>query len=117
MDVNLEKLKARAGDIRRAVAKIETYTALPDSEFWQDDRNLYAVKYLLLQAMEAVGSICVHVLAKKFGIHISNYAACFERLGENGVIPLQLAARLRKMIRFRNILIHRYWECFQNTQR
>jgi uncharacterized protein YutE (UPF0331/DUF86 family) len=82
MEVNLEMLKARASEIERAVEKIRTYAGLPDEVFWQDERNLFAVKYLLLQAMEAIGSICIHVLAKKFQIPVASYAACFEQLGK-----------------------------------
>jgi uncharacterized protein YutE (UPF0331/DUF86 family) len=110
MEINLEMLKARASDVEEAVKKIRIYVDLSDEVFWQDERNLFTVKYLLLQAMEAIGSICVHVLAKEFQVPVSSYAACFERLGEKGVIPSHLSAKLRKMIRFRNILVHRYRE-------
>lgn len=109
-EVNAEKLKARAADIQTSVDKIQTYAALADHDFWGDERNLYSVKYLLLQAMEALGSICVHVLARRFQVAASNYAACFQELEQRGVLSADLAGKLRKMIRFRNILVHRYWE-------
>ncbi len=109
-EINPEKLKARAADIRESIEKIQTYAALPDSDFWADERNLYAIKYLLLQAMEALGSICVHVLAKRFQVAVSNYATCFEELEKKGVLSADLSKKLRKMIRSRNILVHRYWE-------
>ena len=108
--VNLEKLKSRAADIRSAIEKIQTYTTLPDSDFWADERNIYAVKYLLLQSMEALGSICVHVLARRFQVAVSNYASCFQELEGKNVISPALSNKLRKMIRFRNIMVHRYWE-------
>lgn len=88
MEVDFEKLKARANDVHYAVARIRTYAGLPEKEFWQDERNLFTVKYLLLQAIEAIGSICVHVLAKKFQMPVSSYAACFAHLGSQGVLPL-----------------------------
>jgi uncharacterized protein YutE (UPF0331/DUF86 family) len=110
MNVNTEKIKARAADIAGAIEKVKTYANLPDEQFWADERNLYSVKYLLLQAMEAAGSICVHVMAKEFQQAASNYAACFEKLAACEVISAELSSRLRKMIRFRNILLHRYWE-------
>ncbi|MDP2799892.1 MAG: DUF86 domain-containing protein, partial [Deltaproteobacteria bacterium] len=68
MEINLEMLKARASDVEEAVKKIRIYVDLSDEVFWQDERNLFTVKYLLLQAMEAIGSICVHVLAKEFQV-------------------------------------------------
>jgi uncharacterized protein YutE (UPF0331/DUF86 family) len=108
--MNTEKLKARAADVRSAVAKIAKYTALPDDVFWSDERNLFSVKYLLLQSMEALGSICVHVLAKEFNFPASSYASCFEEMEKRGVLTKELSAKLRKIIRFRNLLVHRYWE-------
>ena len=110
MNVNTEKLKDRGAEITGAIRKIQSYAALPDETFWADERNLYSVKYLLLQAMEAAGSICVHVMAKEFQQAASNYSSCFESLAEREVISGDLSSKLRKMIRFRNILVHRYWE-------
>lgn len=108
--INEEKLKARAADISKAVEKIQIYSGLSDDDFWSDERNIYAVKYLLLQAMEGLGAICIHVLAKRFQAAVSNYATCFEELEQRKVLSPELAGKLRKMIRFRNILVHRYWE-------
>lgn len=109
-EINQEKLKARAADIRSAVQKIESYAGLSDQDFWSDERNIYAVKFLLFQAMEAIGSICVHVLAKRFQVAVSNYATCFQELEQRDVLSEELSRKLRKMIRFRNIMVHRYWE-------
>jgi Uncharacterized conserved protein, COG2445 len=38
------------------------------------------------------------------------YAECFEKLAAQGVIDSALAERLKAMARFRNLLLHRYWE-------
>ena len=108
--VNQEKLKFRAADVRSAVEKIEKYSGLSDTDFWADERNIYAVKYLLLQGMEALGSICVHVLARRFQVAVSNYAECFQKLEQEGVLSAELSNKLRKMVRFRNILVLMYWE-------
>ncbi len=59
---------------------------------------------------EALGSICVHVLARRFQVAVSNYAECFQRLEQKGVLSAELSNKLRKMVRFRNIPVHRYWE-------
>jgi uncharacterized protein YutE (UPF0331/DUF86 family) len=40
----------------------------------------------------------------------SAYAECFERLAARGVINTALSNRLQAMARFRNLLLHRYWE-------
>jgi uncharacterized protein YutE (UPF0331/DUF86 family) len=110
MEVNLENLKNRISEIRENTEKIKKYASIPDSEFWQDERNLLAIKHLLLQSIEASGSICSHVLAKKFFKSSSSFPECFENLYNSKVISKALSEKLRKMARFRNILVHRYWE-------
>lgn len=110
MDINLEKLKKRISEIKEHKEKIKKYSSIPDSEFWKDERNLLAIKHLLLQSIEACGSICSHVLAKKFFKSPSSFSECFEFLYESKVINQELSSELRKMARFRNILVHRYWE-------
>ncbi|UCH98593.1 MAG: DUF86 domain-containing protein [Candidatus Aminicenantes bacterium] len=110
MDINLEKLKKRISEIKEYKEKIKKYSSISDSEFWKDERNILAIKHLLLQSIEACGSICSHVLAKKFFKSPSSFSECFEFLFESKVINRELSVGLRKMARFRNILVHRYWE-------
>ena len=110
MDINLEKLKKRISEVREHKEKIEKYSSIPDIDFWKDERNLLAIKHLLLQSIEACGSICSHILAKKFFKSPSSFPECFEILFNSGVIDKELSTKLREMARFRNILVHRYWE-------
>jgi len=110
MEINVEKLKNRINEIKENSEKIKKYSSIPDNEFWQDERNLLAIKHLLLQSIEACGSICSHVLAKKFFKSPSSFSDCFENLYNSKVIDKELSNRLRQMARFRNILVHRYWE-------
>ena len=39
-----------------------------------------------------------------------SYAACFQLVGETGLIPADLSLNLQKMARFRNMLVHVYWQ-------
>lgn len=110
MEIDVQKLKLRLSEIQESTSQIQEYTSLPEKEFWKDKRNILSVEQLLLRAIEAVGSICVHVAAKKLHKGVESPAECFEILEQGKVINASLAASLRKMARFRNLLIHRYWE-------
>jgi uncharacterized protein YutE (UPF0331/DUF86 family) len=110
MKINLEKLKKRIGEIKENREKIRKYVSIPDDEFWKDERNILAIKHLLLQSIEACGSICNHVLAKRFSKSPSSFPECFEILYNTKVITKELSIKLRQIARFRNILVHRYWE-------
>ena len=110
MHLDQEKIKKRFAEIDEALAEIKRLTALGDGEFWSKKENIAAVKYYLLQAIEAIGSICVHVAAKKYNRGVSVFGECFEVLRKEGVLDEDFTSRLRRMTKFRNKLIHRYWE-------
>lgn len=108
--IDIERVKERAREIRESLEKIRHYAALPDAEFFADERNLYTVMHLLLTAIEAVASLCAHILAKTARKSPASHAECFEGLRDLGVVDDELASHLVKMVRFRNLLVHRYWE-------
>ena len=43
-----------------------------------------------------------------------DYAGCFAGLSQGGIIEAGLSVRLQQMARFRNLLIHVYWEVDYN---
>jgi uncharacterized protein YutE (UPF0331/DUF86 family) len=108
--VDVEQVRERAREIRESITKVHRYVAQPDAEFFADERNLYTVMHLLLIAIEAIAAICSHVLAKTARRAPSSYADCFEGLEHLGILDRDLTGRLIRMARFRNLLIHRYWE-------
>jgi uncharacterized protein YutE (UPF0331/DUF86 family) len=108
--IDIERVKGRAREIRESLEKIRRYAALPDAEFFADERNLYTVKHLLLIAIEATASLCAHILAKTARKSPSSHAECFEGLRDLGIVDGELASHLVRMVRFRNLLVHRYWE-------
>ena len=110
MNIDIEKVKQRITEIRENVEKIKKYSSLSDEDFKKDERNILAIKFLLLESIEACGNICVHILAKKIFKASSSFSECFENLHKSKVIGEDLSIRLIKMARFRNILVHRYWE-------
>lgn len=109
-ELNHPLIRARAADIRAATARIEGLVRTTDAEFFADDRNLYAVQYLLLVAIEAAMGLCGHILARTARVAPSSYSECLEGLNERGILDDDLTARLRQMARFRNLLVHRYWD-------
>lgn len=83
---------------------------MPDAEFFADERNLLAVLHLLLITIEATGRICTHLLAREAARSPASFAECMQGLGELGVIDAALSTRLVQMARFRNLLVHQYWQ-------
>jgi len=110
MSIDFEKIKSRLLEIQATVEKIEHYAQLPDKEFWSDERNIYTLKHLLLQCIEAAASVCAHLAAKKLYKPVASFGECFRLLGERGIVSDDLAAKLQQMAKFRNLLVHQYWQ-------
>lgn len=94
----------------RSVTKIRTYVNQPDADFFADERNLYTVMHLLLISIEATAGICNHLAAKTAQAAPASYAECFSDLRKLGILDHSLMNQMVQMARFRNILMHRYWE-------
>lgn len=112
MEENLDfkKIKLRTEEIENALKEIREYIAIPEENFWKDHRNILAIEQLLLRAIEAAGGICIHIAAKKLKRGVENIADCFELLEKEQLLKSNLSLKLRNMVKFRNKLIHRYWE-------
>jgi uncharacterized protein YutE (UPF0331/DUF86 family) len=109
MALNLDKLYAKFRDIEESVARLRQFGKISQEEFLADRDNLDIASFRLIVATEAAIDTCLHISAKLLKLVPADYTACFYLLAEHGLINDDLAARLAKMARFRNILIHRYW--------
>lgn len=77
--------------------------------FLIDKKSPLALKYLLIEAVEAISDVCQHLLAKSMGVACNGYVDCILKAGTNGIIQEGLSRKLRKLADLRNSLIHRYW--------
>ncbi len=68
-----------------------------------------SLKYLLIEAVEAITDLCQHVLAKTKGVACDGYVDCIVKAGNNAIITPELSNKLRRLADLRNSLIHRYW--------
>lgn len=109
-ELDIRKLKLRISEFQAAIKEINQYLAVPEEDFWKDHRNILAIEQLLLRAIEATGSICLHLVAKKLQKGVENMVQYFEILEEHNLIDKELTKSLIRMARFRNLLIHKYWE-------
>jgi len=110
MNLDFEKIKKGVSEIEESINEINKIVSINEYEFWKDKRNITSVKYYLLEAIEAVGEICVHIVAKKFGKGVNSLSECINILEKEEILDKELSSRLKKMIKFRNKLIHKYWD-------
>jgi uncharacterized protein YutE (UPF0331/DUF86 family) len=77
--------------------------------FLAERRNAFALRYLIIQAVEAMADLCQHILAGVQRIPCAGYIDCLTKAGEQGIISLALSQRLCRLAALRNMLVHRYW--------
>jgi len=103
------RLAKNRADLLSARSGIQTLVAADQSAFLSDPRNVLAVKYLLVQAVETISDTCQHLLGKGKGIACVGYVDCILKAGEQKIISISLSNKLRRLADLRNHLIHRYW--------
>ena len=106
---NNDRVSKGIWDILDARAEMERILSSGKEASLSDRRNPLALKYLLIQAAEAITDVCQHQLAKTKGVVCSSYVDCIVKAGENGVIRSELATKLRRLDDLRNSLVHHYW--------
>jgi len=105
--INKDYIEARIRETNDIIQMLEKLTSKTFREL-----SIYeqlAMRYLVIQLVEAASSICVHILLQVFNERVDGFPECFIRLGDKEVIPTELASRLASAARLRNLLVHRYW--------
>ena len=110
MTLNPEVIRARCAEIEESVLRLERFRPLSREAFLADRDALDIASYRLLVAIEAALALCYHVSARRLRQTPEDYASCFSSLEHAGLVPADLAERLRHMARFRNLLVHVYWK-------
>lgn len=105
-DPDRERLRRLLGVIAESLRQLRGLGRLPEEEFPADFRHTESAKYLLLKATEAAIDACNHLVARLGGRTPEHYTDCFVVLEELGLLTAELSARLRRMARFRNLLVH-----------
>lgn len=109
-EINSEKIKTLGKDLLDTVSEIKSITTVGEEVFIKERRNIYSLRYLLIEAVEAMANICNHILTRVTGQVPKGYPDCFEKLSDAKIITGKLGEKLKKLASLRNILIHKYWE-------
>ncbi|CAA9231275.1 MAG: hypothetical protein AVDCRST_MAG77-1025 [uncultured Chloroflexi bacterium] len=103
----------------RRIAEYTSYlrqlAQTPEAQFTADFVLLGSAKYYLMTAIEACLDLAQHVIARRGWRTPNSYADTFDVLAEHGLVPADFLPRLRSMARFRNRLVHLYWDVDPQT--
>jgi uncharacterized protein YutE (UPF0331/DUF86 family) len=93
-----------------ALERLEELKALSEETFFADPHKLSSAKYNFIVAIEGALDLCNHVIAKNGLRTPEDYADTFRVLAERGAFDADFTNTLIQMARFRNRLVHIYWE-------
>ncbi|HUE85398.1 MAG TPA: DUF86 domain-containing protein [Vicinamibacterales bacterium] len=110
MTLDVDVVRGRCQEIEQSLARLDGIRAAGRATFLAEADVKDIGCYRLLIAIEAALALCYHVSARRLRTVPDDYAGCFQSLESGGIISADLSTRLQQMARFRNLLIHMYWQ-------
>lgn len=105
-----DKVTKLSSEIFAALDRLREISALPKEAFLADLYKIAAAKYFLVISIEAAIDACNHVISRNKLRAPEDYADTFKVMSEAGAFEKEFMEKLSKMARFRNRLVHIYWE-------
>lgn len=78
--------------------------------FLADTRNVFTAESCLRTSLEALFDLGRHILAKRFGVGVTEYKEIAFELERQGVLDADKAALLKILAGYRNRMVHFYHE-------
>lgn len=108
--VDAATLASMLSNLRRYVVVLEGLATSPKEAFLAHPDRIGNAKYHFVIAIECCIDIANHIIASENFRFPKDNADSFTVLIDEGIVPETLRESLRDMARFRNRLVHMYWE-------
>ena len=92
------------------IPMLQDIQSIDADEFKESPHMQSSAKYNFIVAIEAAIDVASHLISKKGFRAPEDYADTFKVLEEADIIDKSFAIELAKMARFRNRLVHLYWD-------
>jgi len=108
--VNPEKLAGILTNLERFLTHLRNLAAIERDVFLADFTKTGSARYFLQVSIESCINAANHIIASGGLRAPQSFSDAFVVLNENDIIPAAFLPTLRQMVRFRNRLVHLYWE-------
>jgi uncharacterized protein YutE (UPF0331/DUF86 family) len=108
--VDKPRLDGMLSSLKGYVEVLRRLACLPPAEFLADPDKIGSAKYHFVVAIECCIDIANHVIASEKLRIPRDTADAFVVLVERGICPENMETPLKAMARFRNRLVHLYWQ-------
>lgn len=105
-----DKMVKLVSELRKSVARLKSIGQLSFDDFLKDSDKIGSSKYHFIVAIESCIDMCNHVIARNGYRVPDDYGDTFIVMSEAGAFDSKFAEALRNMAKFRNRLVHLYWE-------
>ena len=105
-----EKVTKLVSELRRSVVRLRDIAKLSQDEFLNDPDKIGSSKYHFIVAIESSIDMCNHIISRNGYRVPENYADTFRVMAEAGALDAAFSNELINMAKFRNRLVHLYWE-------
>lgn len=110
MVINLDKIRLLSSQMMTAVGSLEELGSMSYEQLLKDKHKIASVKYNFVIAIETAIDIANHIISKNRLRSPEDYGDTFKVLKEGGILDEEFATKLVNMARFRNRLVHLYWD-------
>jgi uncharacterized protein YutE (UPF0331/DUF86 family) len=96
--------------LRKSLDRLDHLSRLPEPDFMKDADKIGSAKYHFIVAIESCIDLSNHVISRNRLRVPEDYGDTFRVLAESNILPTPFADELVAMAKFRNRLVHLYWE-------
>lgn len=97
-------------ELRKSLERLRVLSQLDESAFVKDADKVGSAKYHFIVAIESCIDLCNHIIARNGYRSPEDYGDTFRVMAEAGGFAPAFAEELVAMAKFRNRLVHLYWE-------
>ena len=108
--VDQPKLDSILSNLKSYVESLRRLALVSREEFLADPDKIASAKYHFVVAIECCIDIANHIIASEKLRIPRDTADGFAVLAERGICPAELETSLKAMAKFRNRLVHLYWQ-------
>jgi uncharacterized protein YutE (UPF0331/DUF86 family) len=106
--LNRDVLLTQLSFLQQAYSRLQRLADLSEEDFLANEDNIDVAQNRLRLAAEAATDMGRHIIARMGWGTPTSYPDVFARLQMHGVLSSSLTERMGELVRFRNILVHRY---------
>ncbi|PKK86068.1 MAG: DUF86 domain-containing protein [Thermoplasmata archaeon HGW-Thermoplasmata-1] len=110
MEFDIDKITKLASEVYNALDRLRELAELEEGNFISDRYKVAGSKYFLIVAIEGTIDICNHLISRNRFRMPEDYDDTFRVMAEEKILDMNFAEKLIEMAKFRNRLVHIYWE-------